>query len=182
MATTKDMTRGRRKGILVAPLSFTGERFTRADLVFTGADHAEGSYEVLVFLNNKSATDATAHDIEQGYAGRFVVFGHGGCYGDVGHCDVPTARAADDLRPPHPLAAATKIVTVTEALRHVIATDENGLRSVTLVPIAVTPRRRDRTITSDLFRFDEMTLRTYLTSTENALSPEAALAARKSAI
>ena len=65
MATTKDMTRGRRKGILVAPLSFTGERFTRADLVFTGVDHAEGSYEVLVFLNNKSATDATAHDIEQ---------------------------------------------------------------------------------------------------------------------
>jgi len=79
----------------------------------------------------------------------------------------------------HPLrtGAATKIVTITEALCHIIATDENGLQSVTLVPIAVTPRRRDRTITADLFRFDEMALWTYLTATENALSPEAALAA-----
>ena len=26
------------------------------------------------------------------YAGSFYIFGHGGCFGDVGHCDVPTSR------------------------------------------------------------------------------------------
>lgn len=169
MAITSDMKTGAHEGILVAPLRFTGQRFTRADLVFTGVDHSAGSYEVLVFLNNTGATDTTAHDIEQGYGGRFVIFGHGGCYGDAGHCDVPAARPADDLRPPHPLTPVTKIVTITEALRHVLATSADGLETVTLVPVAVTPRRADRAITPDLFRFDEVTLRTYLAGTDSAL-------------
>lgn len=169
MAVTSDMKTGAREGILVAPLHFTGKRFTRADLVFTGVDHSAGSYEVLVFLNNTRATDTAAHTIKQGYGGRFVIFGHGGCYGDVGHCDVPDTRLADDLRPPHPLTPATKIVTITVALRHVLATSPNGLQTVTLVPVAVTPRRADRAITPDLFRFDEVTLRTYLAGTDSDL-------------
>ena len=102
MAVKSDMKTGAHEGILLAPLRFTGGRFTRADLVFTGVDHSGGSYEVLVFLNNTAATDTTPHNIEQGYGGRFVIFGHGGCYGDVGHCDVPPARPPDDLRSPHP--------------------------------------------------------------------------------
>ncbi len=169
MAVTNDMKPGAREGILIAPLRFTGARFTRADLVFTGVDHSGGSYEVLVFLNNTAATDTTAHDIQHGYGGRFVIFGHGGCYGDVGHCDVPPARPADDLRPPHPLTPATKIVTITKALRHVLETSRAGLETVTLVPVAVTPRRADRAITADLFHFDEVTLRTYLTATDSDL-------------
>jgi hypothetical protein len=100
MAVTSDMKTGAREGILVAPLHFAGKRFTRADLVFTGVDHSAGSYEVLVFLNNTRATDTTAHTIEKGYGGRFVIFGHGGCYGDVGHCDVPATRLADDRQLP----------------------------------------------------------------------------------
>jgi hypothetical protein len=55
-----------------------------------------GSYEVLVFLNNPRATDSTAHDVEHGYGGRFVIFGHGGCYADVGHCDVRTYLAGTE--------------------------------------------------------------------------------------
>jgi hypothetical protein len=169
MAVTSDMKTGAHEGILIAPLRFTGGRFTRADLVFTGVDHSGGSYEVLVFLNNTAATNTTPHNIEQGYGGRFVIFGHAGCYGDVGHCDVPDARPADDLRPPHQLTPVTKIVTITEALRHVLATNANGLETATLVPIAVTPRREDRAITRDLFRFDEVVLRTYLSGTESDL-------------
>jgi hypothetical protein len=55
--------------------------FERADLVFEGVDHAQGSYEVRVFLNNKKADDKTARTPRTGYAGRFVVFGHGRCFG-----------------------------------------------------------------------------------------------------
>jgi hypothetical protein len=47
-------------------VGFNAKRFTRADLVFTGVDPSAGSYEVLVFLNNRGATDTTAHDVEQG--------------------------------------------------------------------------------------------------------------------
>jgi hypothetical protein len=60
------MKAGKRSGILVASLKFNAKRFTRADLVFTGVDHSAGSYEVLVFLNNRGATDTTAHDVEHG--------------------------------------------------------------------------------------------------------------------
>ena len=169
MATATDMKTGKRDGILVAPLKFKGQRFTRADLVFTGVDHSGGSYEVLVFLNNPRATDTTAHDVEHGYGGRFVIFGHGGCYGDVGHCDVPTERALGDLRPPHHLTPTTKIVTITAALHHVMDTSRDGLKTVTLVPVAVTPRRKDRAVTAELFRFDDMSLRTYLAGTDRDL-------------
>lgn len=173
MATAADMKTGRRKGILVASMPFNDPRFTRADLVFTGVDHSAGSYEVLVFLNNRSATDQTEHDVKRGYGGRFVIFGHGGCYGGVGHCDVPQARTADDLRPPHPLTPATTIVSITDALQYVLMTNDAGLETVTLVPVEITPRRKDRAITPDLFRFDEVTLRTYLVGTDLDLSVNA---------
>ena len=166
MAVASDMKTGTQEGILIAPLRFTGGRFTRADLVFTGVDHSGLSYEVLVFLNNPAATNTTPHDVEHGYGGRFVIFGHGGCYGDVGHCDVPPARSADDLRPPHPLTPVRKVVTITNALRHVLATNSGGLETVTMVPVSQPPRREDSAVTPDLFRFDEVILRTYLGRTE----------------
>jgi hypothetical protein len=169
MAVASDMPTGAQAGIRVAPLRFTGGAFTRADLVFTGVDHSGGSYEVLVFLNNDTATGTSAHSVDQGYGGRFVIFGHGGCYGDVGHCDVPPERSADDLRPAHPLTPVTKVVNITDALRHVLAADKEGLKSVTLVPVALTPRPEDSAVTADLFRFDGLTLKTYLSGTENAV-------------
>ena len=64
----------------------------RADLVFSGVDHSQTSYEVRVFLNNPTADASTPRTAEHGYAGRFVVFGHGGCFGDEGHCEVPASR------------------------------------------------------------------------------------------
>lgn len=178
MPVAQNMEAGSRGGILVAPLHFTDGRFTRADLVFSGVDHSAGSYEVLVFLNNPEADDTTVHAVDAGYGGRFSIFGHGPCYGDVGHCDVPE-RAPDDLRPEHPLTPATKIVTITDALRHVLAHSKHGLETVTLVPVTVPPRRADRRVTPDLFRFDDMTLRTYLDGTEYALPADQEVAAKR---
>jgi hypothetical protein len=96
------------------------------------------------------------------------VFGHGGCYGDEGHCEVPE-EATDpyDLRPPHPLTPYTKIVTVTDALRRVLATEPGGLRTVTLVPIGMAASRADVGPTDELFRFDDVELQTYLTNVES---------------
>src|SRR5919199_1305474 len=94
--------------------------FTRADLIFDGVDHSGESFEARIFFDNPEADEHTPMDEEHGYAGFFVIFGHGGCAGDEGHCDVPTnPDDTDDLRLPHPLHPATKPVIVTEALRRV---------------------------------------------------------------
>lgn len=145
--------------------------FTRADLTFTGVGHAGGSYEVRVFLNNPAATADTPRTAEHGYGGRFTVFGHGGCYGDEGHCDVPVASAdPTDLRPTHPLTPQHTFVTITEALRRVLAGD-GALRTVTLVPVSITPRQADRGPAPELLQFADVSLQTYLTATESDVDP-----------
>ncbi len=97
MVPAASMSTGTAPGVLTADVSFRPTspeegRFTRADLVFSGVDHSETSYEVRVFLNNPTADASTPRTAEHGYAGRFVVFGHGGCFGDEGHCEVPASR------------------------------------------------------------------------------------------
>jgi hypothetical protein len=155
---------------LVVDLPFPGAEgltpFTRADVVFTGVDHSGTSYEVRLFLNNPAATAGTARTPESGYAGRFTVLGHGGCYGDAGHCDVP-APATDptEMRPAHPLTPLDTYVTITDALRRAIA-HGGALETVTLVPVSITPRRADRRPELELLHFADVSLQTYLTSTE----------------
>jgi hypothetical protein len=167
MAVQTEMQQGKKPGILIAELYFRPAEldisaFTRADLVFNGVDHSGMSYEVRAFLNNPEADEFTPRALEQGYGGRFVVFGHGGCYGDIGHCDIPTERrAAHDLRLAHPLIPETKIITVTEALEYVIQAGAGELTSVTLVPISKDPLKENQGLTEDLFKFDSVELRTY---------------------
>jgi tyrosinase len=145
--------------------------FTRADLTFTGVDHSGGSYEVRLFLNNPGATADTARTAENGYAGRFTVFGHGGCYGDEGHCDVPVSSAdPTDLRPTHPLTPQGTFVTITEALQRLLA-GGGRLATVTLVPVSITPRQADRKPAPELLKFSDVSLQTYLTATELDVEP-----------
>jgi hypothetical protein len=94
------------------------EEITRADLIFYGVDHSGPSYEARIFLDSPRADADSPRDTEQGYAGSFAVFGHGGCYGDEGHC-APEGRFTDefDRRPPHPLTKYIRTVSVTEALK-----------------------------------------------------------------
>jgi tyrosinase len=170
MVTAAAARTGDTEQTLVIDLPFPAQEgltpFTRADVVFTGVDHSGGSYEVRLFLNNPAATADTPRTAEQGYAGRLTIFGHGGCYGDEGHCEVP-APSTDptDLRPAHPLTPLETYVTITDALRRVLA-GGGALQTVTLVPVAITPRRADRKPAPELLRFADVTLRTYLTSTE----------------
>jgi hypothetical protein len=169
---------------LVVDFPFAAQQadpFTRADVVFTGLDHSGLSYEVRLFLNEADATAGTPRDDDHGYAGRLTVFGHGGCYGDIGHCDVP-APSTDptDLRPPHPLTPLDTYVTITDALQRVLVR-EGALRTVTLVPVSITPRRKDRGPAPELLHFHDVSLHTYFTPDERDaihLLPEPAAAAR----
>src|SRR5947209_3919890 len=94
--------------------------YSRVDLVFYGVDHSGPSFEARVFLNNSQATVRDDRDPAAGYAGSFTVFGHAGCAGDIGHCDVPSGPPdAFDRRPPHALTPQTKTVIVTEAVSRI---------------------------------------------------------------
>ena len=141
--------------------------FKRADLVFEGVDHARESYEVRVFLNNKDADEQTARSPETGYAGRFVVFGHGRCFGAPDHCEPALAAAppAQAIDPgggrQHPLTPQTRIVTITEPLRRILSAPGRRLKTLTFVPVAKGPRREQRGLAPGLFKYDRVSLRTY---------------------
>lgn len=167
MATKTAMEAGKKTGILQANLSLkpsdiTEHELSRADLVFAGVDHSGMSYEVRVFLNNPEADEDAPRTLEEGYAGRFIILGHGGCFGDIGHCDIPrNPRSLYDLLPQHPLTPQTKIVTITDALKNIPQNSPNGLELVTLVPISKDPLHQNQGLTDKLFKFDDMVLQIY---------------------
>lgn len=143
------------------PMPGEAMSFHRADLVFTGVDHSDISYEVRVFLNNPKATDKTPREKDKGYAGRFVVFGHGNCFGDVGHCDIPHA-AGGPRHHQHPITPQKKILTITEPLSRVLKASKKGLETVTLVPVSKTPSLQDRGLAASVLKHrPHVSLRTY---------------------
>src|SRR4030095_13806060 len=95
--------------------------YVRADLEFIGVDHAGASFEARVYVNNPSADAETQPTEGNGYAGSFYVFGHGGCFGDAGHCDLPQRTDQFDPRPSHPLEPIKKVVIATDAIKKAAA-------------------------------------------------------------
>src|SRR5712692_3189416 len=85
-------------------------QFSRADLEFIGVDHSGASYEARVYVNNPKADANTEATEANGYAGSYYIFGHGGCFGDIGHCALPKQQDVFDRRPPHPLEPIRKVV------------------------------------------------------------------------
>ena len=130
--------------------------FSRVDLEFHGVGHRGDSYEGRVFFDAPDATPATALEADQGYAGSFYVFGHGPCLGDEGHCEVPPGPIHPfDYRTVHHLGLQVMVVTVTEAVRRVIAGDKSEF-GVTVVPTNV----RDEDV-GDIMHFERLSLITY---------------------
>lgn len=126
----------------------------RADLVFYGVDHSGPSFEARIFINAPDASVDTPRD-DPHYAGSFCIFGHGGCFGDVGHCDVPTEPPDPfDVRPPHALVPAAKTVIVTDALRRIVDPSDETL---TVTAVAVVPGDG----ANDVLSFDTVRLLTY---------------------
>jgi tyrosinase len=167
----KARSAGREAAIMHRDLAFEpgptqDTAFKRADLVFEGVDHARDSYEVRVFLNNKDADEQTARSPETGYAGRFVVFGHGRCFGEQDHCEPALAAAPAQAIDPsgghqHPLTPETRILTITEPLRRILSAPGRRLKTLTFVPVSKAPRREQRGLAPGLFKYDRVSLRTY---------------------
>jgi tyrosinase len=124
-----------------------GVEFTRADLTFYGLDHSGPSYEARVSLGPHPA-------------GSFFVFGHGGCFGEEGHCEVRPAVSAFDRRPPHQLVPAVRVLTCTDVVKQLIA---EGTTTVTVTVEAVVRASplADPDAAADLPHFDQIALHTY---------------------
>lgn len=127
--------------------------FERADLIFYGVDHSGPSFEARVFMDPRGVGRG-ADSTHRAYVGSFFVFGHGGCFGDVGHCDVPTERDPFDLRPAHQLEPALRILTVTEAVRGLLE------RQLDSVKVTVTAHAEGRG-SDEVLAFDTVRLATY---------------------
>lgn len=132
------------------------DKYTRADIEFLGVDHSGSSYEGRIYVNNPNADETTEPSTEAGYVGSFHIFGHGGCLGDTGHCDVKPQRLYDP-RPGHPLTKARKVVMTGERLRAPLAGDEI---TVTVVPVirSVGPKSG---WDEDIVKVDEVRIVTY---------------------
>jgi tyrosinase len=127
--------------------------YFRADLVFYDVDHSGPSYEARVFINAPEANLDTPRD-DPHFAGSFCIFGHGGCFGDVGHCDIPTERDPFDLRPPHQLIPAHKTVVVTDAFKRLVKPEDDQL---TVTVVACVPGADKH----DVLKFERVRLLTY---------------------
>ena len=125
----------------------------RADLVFYDVDHSGASYEARIFINSPDADADTPRD-HPNYAGSFHIFGHGGCYGDVGHCVVPTERDPFDLRPPHQLVPASKTVVITDAFKRIVGPQDE---TMTVTVVALVPGDTP----NDVLQFETIRLLTY---------------------
>jgi hypothetical protein len=129
--------------------------FSRVDLAFYGVDHSGESYEGRVYVNAPEADVATGRQVPS-YVGSFHVFGHGGCFGDVGHCDVPSGpRGPFDLRPAHQLTPHTKVVIITEPLRSILASGAHDSITITVVAVGLGDA------SNDVLQFDKVRLLTY---------------------
>lgn len=87
-----------------------------ADVEFEDLAHDGSSFAVLLYLDNPGVPEDAGED-GPGFAGRFTVFAHGRCWGDVGHCDVPAPLDGFDRSPVHPLTPINVSVNVTDALQ-----------------------------------------------------------------
>lgn len=125
------------KIFVAKPLKFNIKRldkkFYRADLEFHGVDHSGPSYEGRVFINNPKANDKTTKTLKNGYVGSFYIFGHGRCFGDIGHCDVTKERLPFDYRPSHPLTPAFKRIKITDQITRIGNRSDEFI--ITIVPV-----------------------------------------------
>lgn len=138
-------------------LSALDVSFSRADIEFHGLDHSGASYEGRLFLNNPQAGEDTPETTENGYAGSFHIFGHGGCFGEEGHCQI-TPRRTYDPRPPHHLSAARKTVIATEAIQRL---RDAGITDVTITVVPVITATTNRCGTDNVLQFDRVVITSY---------------------
>lgn len=127
--------------------------FERADLIFYGVDHSGLSYEARVFMD-RNGVSYGADSTHRAYVGSFFILGHNGCFGDVGHCDIPRERDPFDLRPAHQLEPAMRILTVTDAVKELLG------REIDAAKVTVTAHT-EGAASDDVLAFETVRLATY---------------------
>jgi hypothetical protein len=108
-----------RSGSVPVDTGGKGSDFERADIVFDGVEHAGGSFEARVFLNNPGADASTPMTPEPAYPCSFHVYGYGRYPGAPGPAGGPTAPT-------------TRYITATDAVRAAMASGD-----VTVTTVAV---------------------------------------------
>lgn len=132
------------------PAAIAAGEFSAAQLVFYDVDHSGASFTAPVFLDASDVSAATPLDPEAGFAGSFVIFGHGGCAGDLGHCDVPEQRKDPfDSRPLHPLTPQTKTVDITRAMKRLL--DAGPVEELRVSVLALLPGEEEARLGDVLF-------------------------------
>jgi len=141
------------------PIDFAdpSHRLADADLEIAGIHHGEASYEGRIYFNNPKADANTPRTLEHGYAGSFHIFGHGGCFGDVGHCEINGNRDPFDLRDSHPLIPINKRIPVTDALKYYARSN----RPITITVVPVVSAANNLCDTKNVFRFEQMRFLSY---------------------
>ena len=109
-----------------------GKEFYRADLELQGVDHSGPSYEGRVFINNEFANYDTPLNNNNGYVGSYYIFGHGGCYGDVGHCDMRRERTRFNLVP-NQLKPENIFMIITPRIKELQSSTKEF--KITIVPV-----------------------------------------------
>jgi hypothetical protein len=142
----------------VLALPTAADEFRRADLIFTGVDHRGPSYQVRVLL---VGLDGAGNELSRQDAGSYFVLGHGGCFGDEGHCDIRDPVSEYDYRPPHQLTAATRVVVVTGPLRGLIEAGAVELR-VEITPVLKESPFTGAASAEDITPATDVELRLYL--------------------
>jgi hypothetical protein len=145
---------------LTVTLMAPEEPYRRADLEFHGVDHSKTSFEGRLFIDNPTAGPDTPTD-DKSYVGSFWIFGHGGCAGSEGHCEVPQERRPFDFRVEHQLTPMSKRVVITDRLRALVQPGRQF--SVRIVPY-VRPENAQRlptNLVTDLLDFERVDLLTY---------------------
>lgn len=127
--------------------------YRQAFLEFEDLHHDGPSFTTYLYFDNPDI-DAEAGVGGEGYAGRFQVFGHGDCWGSVGHCDVPDGPIHEfDRRPLHPLTPINVAVECTAALR---ALGDRTETIVTALAYSLEPEEKEEPL-----KFGRLTLVTY---------------------
>lgn len=142
------------------PVEALRAAYERADVELHGVDLAVPSYEARIFLNNPDANEGTAREEANGYLGSFFVFGKHECWGEEGHCDVPTRRSFDRRRDPTRFAKVRVVIPQGRLPRLLDQAEEDQASLSIVVALADSPDSQPSD-PSDALVFDRIAMITY---------------------
>ena len=157
--TATDRNRAYISPEIVLDIKKLENEFYRADIEIHNVHHAGQSYEGRIFLNNRNANQNTPMDEKNNYAGSYHIFGHGGCFGDIGHCDYKSERRRYDRRTSSDVRPQYKHIIVTNLLKKI--GKKTNKFTITIVPVLYGKSKSQSVPQTDIIKFDKIGIITY---------------------